>query len=170
MWAVLERTVSCIGLASVQNIFNRSSLEHLHILCTPFNPTIFEPITQVLSSVQWWTLKSLGLSGDNIDEWIKLWPTPPATPQLLRLHIQATGPAKSELPHAGALFLGQLIYTSSLTELHLVNIQLQNKSDWTLLIEGLDRELLKTFDVVGSSHSQLLSIPDAVDFFRSKFP
>lgn len=157
------------GLASVQNILHRSRLEHLNIVCTRFDPTMTESISQVLGSVQWPSLKSLVLSGNNIDEWIKLWELSPVVPQLLCLHVQGTGSAEQELSHTSVLFLHQLVYAASLLELHLEHIQLQDKRDWVFVVESADPVLLKTYGLVGSSYIQFMSTKEAVDCYLSKF-
>lgn len=161
--------LSRCGLSCVERILRQSCLEHLHIVCTPAHRRQFESITKVLGSVQWPRLRSLILSGDSIDAWIKLWPTHIA-PQLLYLQIQGTGSAGQELSHSSTLFIHQLIYNNLLMELHLEHIHLQNKSDWMFLVESLDPELQKTFHLDGSSYSQFISTPDAVEIFRKKFP
>jgi hypothetical protein len=91
------------------------------------------PITCILNSVQWPMLKSLELSGDQIDEWIELWKTPnnhlTATasdvgPSLLHLHIQGSKPQLAS--HSSMLFIHKFVHSSSLVELHLENLQLQD--------------------------------------------
>ncbi|KAF9312921.1 hypothetical protein BG006_004260, partial [Podila minutissima] len=140
--------VSHIGLASVQNVLHRSRLEYLHILCTSFDTTS-ESTTQILGSVHWLTLKSLILSGDNIDEWIRLWPLPIVAPQLMRLQIRGAEPTEQELSHASALFVHQLVYAHPLMELHLKHIHFEDKHDLDLITENMDLVLLKAFSLVG---------------------
>ncbi|KAF9325350.1 hypothetical protein BG006_011156 [Podila minutissima] len=125
--------VSRVGLTLVRNILGRSSLEHLHILCTPFNSIMFESIAQVLGLVPWSTLKSLVLSGNNIYESIRQWLLPVVAPQLIHLLIQGTGSTKQELSHSSVLFLHKLIYTSPLQECHFKNIDMKVKRDWELI-------------------------------------
>ncbi|KAG0094894.1 hypothetical protein BGZ93_006579 [Podila epicladia] len=83
--------LSCTGLVSLQKILDRSHMEDIHFLCTPFNPAMSESIATVCGSVQWLTLKSLVLSGSHINEWIKLLPLSCQSPELMRLLIQGTG-------------------------------------------------------------------------------
>ncbi|KAG0334640.1 hypothetical protein BG000_008152 [Podila horticola] len=135
--------LSRTGLASVQNILGRSSLEYLDVMCTPFNSTVSESISQVLGSIKWPTLKYLVLSGDNINMWIRHWPSPHIVPQLLCLHIQ--GPESSEhLPFKRPFF-----YANPLMELHLDHIQFEDKRDWELIVKSVDPALLKTFGLDG---------------------
>ncbi|KAG0088501.1 hypothetical protein BGZ93_010375 [Podila epicladia] len=137
--------VSHIGLASIQKILGRSCLECLHIVCTPFDLTISESIAQVLSSVQWLTLKSLVLSGNNIDKWIRHWPLPISAPQLMHLQIRGAESTEQELSHASTLFIHQMIFANPLMELHLEHIQFDDKRDWDLITKSMDRTLLKAF-------------------------
>ncbi|KAG0087100.1 hypothetical protein BGZ92_007597 [Podila epicladia] len=141
--------VSRVGLASAQNILGRSSLEHLHILCTHSHLAVAESITQVLCSVPWLALKSLILSGDNINEWIRHWPLPIEAPQLMSLQIRGAESSEQELSHASTLFVHQLVYANPLMELHLEHIQFEDKRDWHLITESMDPALLEAFDLVG---------------------
>ncbi|KAF9322534.1 hypothetical protein BG006_002313, partial [Podila minutissima] len=128
--------LSRAGLKSVQNILGRSSLKYLHISCTPFNSTMSESISQVLGSVQWLTLKSLVLSGDYIDEWIKLWPSSSQAPQLMHLLIHGTGSTDQELSHSSILFLHELVYRSPLQQFDPKNITVKEMHDWELIRAG----------------------------------
>lgn len=64
--------LSRLGLAPVEKVFGRSSLEQLKIAWTPVNPSLSDSIARVLGSVRS-TLKSLVFSGSHIDAWIRLW-------------------------------------------------------------------------------------------------
>ncbi|KFH69286.1 hypothetical protein MVEG_04101 [Podila verticillata NRRL 6337] len=162
------------GLSAVQNILRRSQLEFLHVVCAPFDPC--DPsrplsIPQVLDSVQWSTIKSLVLSGHNIDVWIKLWTCPFFAPQLLCLQIQGTGSSLQELSQLSVRFILRLIYlTSTMTELHLANVQLQDKRDWELIVDSVDPLSLKTFSLCAVNQRQLMSVTDAAKLFDEKFP
>ncbi|KAG0098978.1 hypothetical protein BGZ93_009684 [Podila epicladia] len=61
------------GLFRIQSVLQRSNLEHFHILCSPILLHLQDHVEQALRTVQWSTIKSLVLSGDNIDTWIHLW-------------------------------------------------------------------------------------------------
>ncbi|KAG0015699.1 hypothetical protein BGZ82_001316, partial [Podila clonocystis] len=117
------------GLAGIQKILSQSSLEFLNVVCTLFHPDLSEIIAQVLGSIQWPTLKSLVLSGDSIDQWIRLWPSASA-PWLLNLNISGTGSAPQELSHASVLFIHKVAYASPMMECRLQNVQPQDKHDW----------------------------------------
>ncbi|KAG0331875.1 hypothetical protein BG000_010522 [Podila horticola] len=158
--------LSPAGHTSIYEFLRRSSLEHLNIVCNLFDPSQSSEVTQALGSVQWHTLKSLVLSGDKIDEWCQLWPSP-ASPWLLSLRIVGSSSAVQELSHPSVLFLQQLIYASPLVELHLRNVQLQYKRDWALVVDSLDISLLQTLDLGEYSAVQLLSVPSAIDLFIS---
>ncbi|KAF9332477.1 hypothetical protein BG006_004651 [Podila minutissima] len=122
------------GLVSVQKVLSRSNLELLNVVCITVQPNMSDPITRVLGCVQWSTLKSLKLSGDNVDTWIRLWMTPQSKPFtlndtkdgpcLLHLHIQGAGPTTQVLSHASALFIHGLIYSGLSVELCLEKVEL----------------------------------------------
>lgn len=136
--------LSSTGLVHVRSILQHSALEHLHVRCTHFSPSMEENVFQVLESVQWPTIKSLVFSGDHIDDWIKLWAWD--TPHLLAhgsmggprlLQLGVVGPGGTEtLSHASALFLHQLVYSSVLVELHLEGIGWE-RSDLDLVLEAV---------------------------------
>lgn len=128
--------LSRVGLSSVQEVLERSILEHLHVICTPVDSQV-DSISQVLDAVPWSSLKSLVFSGNSIDEWMSLWPSPIA-PRLLSLQIRGNWPNVQELSHASVVLLQQLIYSSPLMELHFRNVQLQDKRDWTLIVDSMD--------------------------------
>lgn len=135
---VSSSSLNC--LASIKNIIARSSLEHLVVVCMSFDIILSDPIKQILQNISWSTLKSLILTGDNIDEWIQLWPRPIA-PRLHCLQIRGTGSVALELSHSSALFVHQIVVASPLVELNFENVQLQDGRDWVLLIEGMDMSL-----------------------------
>lgn len=123
--------LSRVGLAAVCNILGRSSLEHLTVLCTAFDPNKSDSVSQVLGSVNWSTLKSLVVSGEYINDWIELWPSVTA-PLLLSLVIQGVRSAQ-ELSHASVLFVHKLVFASPMVELTFKNVQLQDYCDWALM-------------------------------------
>lgn len=156
------------GLTSVRNILRRSRLEYLRIVCSSVDPSLSDSVAQVLDSVQWDTLKSLVLSGDTIDGWIQLWP-PSVAPRLLYLNICGTGSSLQKLSHVSVLWIHQLVYMGTLAELHLGNFQLQNKSDWALIVESMDSSLLQTINLSADSAEQFISSANAIDTFTSSF-
>lgn len=158
--------LSHAGLSTIQEILCRSYLEHLHVVCTPVDSRS-ESISQILGSVQWSSLKSLVFSGNNIDEWIKIWPSP-VTSRLLSLQIRGTWPNVQELSHSSVLFLQRLIFSSSLAELCLWSVQLQDKHDWVLVIDSMDLLLLETLDLGYRSVHDFISMGNAVDLLFSR--
>ncbi|KAI9235069.1 MAG: hypothetical protein BYD32DRAFT_470790 [Podila humilis] len=161
--------LSSDGLAAASKILGRSDLEHLNIVCTPFNSDLSGSMEQVLDSVQSNALKSLVLSGSNIDGWIKLWPSND-TPKLIHLGIRGTGSAQQELSHESVLVVHQMVYASPLVDLKFENVELQHKRDWELIVGGLDPKSLKTFGLCERSRAQFDSSPEAVVLFNEKFP
>lgn len=159
--------LSSVGLGSIQNVLCRSSLDHLHIMCSSFDPGVSTSIANVLGSIEWLTLKSLVLSGDYIDEWLQLWP-PPTDARLLCLQIWGTLPDYQELAHSSILFLHQLIFASPLVNLHLRLIQPQDNCDWSLIVEALDFSLLETLDIGAFISDQTFLATHSMDLFVSK--
>ncbi|KAG0339226.1 hypothetical protein BG000_002595 [Podila horticola] len=129
--------LTCHGLASVQKILHRSSLEHLVIRCTPFERDLSDSVAKVLGAVSWSTLKSLVLSGINLNGWIDIWP-PATAVQLHYLHIRGTWNGIHALSHSSVLFVHQLLSMSPQAELHLLDVQLQDERDCVLLAESMD--------------------------------
>ncbi|KFH74100.1 hypothetical protein MVEG_01313 [Podila verticillata NRRL 6337] len=123
------------GLGSVQKVLGRSSLEYLHVVCTDIDATLSDSVAKVLASVQWSTLKSLKLSGNQINAWIRVWMSPHGNtfipsatnggPQLLHLHVQGIGSSPELLSHTSALFVHGLVYWSPSVEVHLTNVILE---------------------------------------------
>ncbi|KAF9375847.1 hypothetical protein CPC16_000501 [Podila verticillata] len=135
---VSSRSRHC--LTFIKNIIARSSLEHLVVVCTSFDPCLSKSVAHILQNIPWSTLKSLVLTGDRINEWIQLWPRPIA-PRLFCLQIQGTGSVTLDLSHSSTLFVHQIVVASPLVELGFENIQLLDGRDWLLLIEGMDMSL-----------------------------
>lgn len=126
------------GLISVETILRRSSLEYLKVICTPVKPRTSFAVARVLRSVQWSTLKSLTLSGDNIETWISIWMCAHSNPfilyptfggpQLQHLHLQRTGSAPPQLlSHTAALFVHGLVYLNPSIKLVLTNFILKEE-------------------------------------------
>ncbi|KAI9235063.1 MAG: hypothetical protein BYD32DRAFT_470767 [Podila humilis] len=159
--------LSSTGLDSLKEVISRSNLEHLNIMCTSIDSSQSESIAKVLDSVLWPSLNSLVFSGSHIDEWLQLWPSH-VDARLIHLQIQGTWPVFQELCHLSILFLHQLISLSPLVELDLRCIQLQDKQDWSLIVESMDLSLLRILDIGSVITSQLLSLTHAMDLFVSK--
>ncbi|KAF9381802.1 hypothetical protein CPB97_007571, partial [Podila verticillata] len=156
------------GLASVQNILRRSRLEHLNVACNSVDPTLKQSISDMLEAVQWDTLKSLVLVGDNPNEWMDLWPAIEA-PQLLSLQIRGTGLVSQDLTHSSILFIHQLASESSMETMDFKGVRLQDPRDWTVIVDVMDPAHLKKLGLCESSMDQFLTNSDAVDLFDYKF-
>ncbi|KAF9332223.1 hypothetical protein BG006_004911 [Podila minutissima] len=156
------------GLGSVTNLLGRSDLDHLNIVCNPFDAGALDSIAQVLDSVQCDALKSLVFSGSNIDGWVQLWP-PTGSPKLIQLGIHGPGSTKQELSHPSVLAIHQMVHASPLIDLAFTNVELQDPRDWALITGALHPESLKTFDMCDRAKAQFESCPEAVDILN-KFP
>lgn len=160
--------LSSSGLVSVQKVLGRSTLEHLNIVCTCFDSSMSDSIAQVLGSIQWGTLKSLVLSGNNIDAWLRLWPCPQDA-RLLCLQIRGSWTnTAQELSHTSVLFLEMVIFASPLVELHLENIDLEDECDWELIVEGVDFSLLEILNASDVTSNYLNSGANALDLFIAR--
>ncbi|KAF9318880.1 hypothetical protein BG003_010397 [Podila horticola] len=145
------------GLANLCIVLQRSTLEHLHIKCVPFIPYYGASVGSVLRAIQWPTIKSLVLTGNNIDDWLQVWgsngdlfdlagswfATSAFGPCLSSLHVIASDMNENELSHASALAIQHLVYSSRLVELHLKNVVLQESRDWDLVLGGIHYAKLK---------------------------
>lgn len=140
------------GLTMIQSVLHRSRLEHLHIRHLSFESGRQDKVCCVLRSIQWSTIKSLTLFGDNIDSWFRFWMDDTTSLfmgsssllLLRRLEMIGTRSARP-LSHQSCLCWHSLLYSSSfsLSELSMENIQLQNTHDWDLILGSVDLESLK---------------------------
>ncbi|KAG0029613.1 hypothetical protein BGZ81_003581 [Podila clonocystis] len=159
------------GLATISKVLRRSDLNHLNMVCNPFDSKLSGPVAKVLDSARLKSLKSLVLSGSNIDGWVKLWPlSGSGAPQLIHLGIRGAGLNKQELSHASVLALHETIYPSPLVDLSFENVELQEPQDWALIAGALDPESLKTLGLCERSRAQFDSCPEAVEIYKEKFP
>ncbi|KAG0009582.1 hypothetical protein BGZ81_003308, partial [Podila clonocystis] len=156
--------LSHVGLVSVQSVLHQCSLERLRIMCTQLDPNLADSVTKVLKAVQWFSIKSLELFGDSIEEWIQLWMSrdiPLVTdastigPQLQSLRIHGVGSTLQLLSHLSCLFIHELIYSSSPLKIQLENLGAQEQGDWGVLIEAIDDAELETDLQTVSSVSQV---------------
>ncbi|KAG0098458.1 hypothetical protein BGZ93_011432 [Podila epicladia] len=139
--------LSLRGLALLEGVVQRSTIERLHIRCVKVKEDRKSIVGNVLAAVQWATLKSLVLSGDNIDAWIRLWDDHgklsentakwirqwPYGPRLMRLELQGTAVTENRLEHKSLLALHRLVYCCRLVQLKLDNILPLEMQDETLL-------------------------------------
>ncbi|KAF9332221.1 hypothetical protein BG006_004909 [Podila minutissima] len=156
------------GLDSVQNVLERSRLEHLNVVCNPIDPALSQAVSQVLGAVKWDTIKSLVLSGNNVNEWLDLCPSPEA-PQLLSLQICGTGLAPQAFTHSSVLFIHRLAHESMLERMDFKGVQMREASDWTVIMDAVDPAYLKSLGLCESSMNQLQLNTDATDLFDAKF-
>ncbi|KAF8979385.1 hypothetical protein BGZ52_004956, partial [Haplosporangium bisporale] len=155
------------GLVSVQKVLRRSNLEHLNVICNSVDTTNSKSIAQVLDSVQWGTLKSLVLSGNSTNDWMDLWPSTEAA-RLFSLQIRGTGTAPQELSHSSVLFIHRLAQSSPLGRLEFESVQMQDKHDWTVIVDSVDPSFLTKLGLCERSLSQFES-SSAVELFHTKF-
>ncbi|KFH63400.1 hypothetical protein MVEG_10810 [Podila verticillata NRRL 6337] len=132
------------GLSHLQSILYRSKLRYLHVVCTPFDPSLVDFIRQVLLSVPWTTLQSLILSGKAVNNWLGILAIisgkTTSDSFLNDLHlqcfrIQGSGKLFVSLSHSSVVFVHQLAYWSSSMELILEHVNLQDDRDSDLLPE-----------------------------------
>lgn len=127
------------GLASVEKVLRRSTLEHLHIQCVPYSAWQEKSLGQVMGAVQWPTISSLSLTGNNIEGWIQLFCKAKElsgsgfAPRLLRLDIIGSSITYQQLSHESALTIHRLVYGSEVVELRLDNVRMQDGKDWELI-------------------------------------
>ncbi|KFH63797.1 hypothetical protein MVEG_10490 [Podila verticillata NRRL 6337] len=155
-------------LAAVQGILSVCRMEELRVECPPFDPRLSAFIAQMLASVRWMALECLNLTGDNINEWVTLLRNI-ETPRLQSLSIQGLECVEQTLVHSSVLFVEQRICASSLVELTIGHIQLQDRLDWVRLVENMDLSLVGMgFRVEGRSREQFVGTPEAVQLEQRK--
>ncbi|KAF9390109.1 hypothetical protein CPB97_009911 [Podila verticillata] len=161
--------LSFLGLIHAENVLSRSyNLVHLSIVCSTFEASLSVSVARVFECIPWTTVKSLVLSGDYIDEWIRLCSTDVAL-QLHSLEVRGAGSTPQELTHAGVLSIQNLVIASPLEAFTLENILLQDKNDWIAIIESVDPASLREFKLCEHSKTDLLTRADAADLYKSKF-
>ncbi|KAF9329473.1 hypothetical protein BG006_007459 [Podila minutissima] len=156
------------GLDSIRNVLRRSRLEHLNLVCKPVDPTLSHSISEALRAIPWGTLKSLVLSGNDTNGCMELCPTP-EEPRLLHFQIYGTGSAPQELTHSSALLIHQLASESLLEKMVIKGVQLQDPSDWIVIVDAPDPTRLKKIELCENSMSQLRSNTVAAVLYDSKF-
>lgn len=137
--------LSDYGLERMKRVLRQSDLESLSVDCGTFDPSLTSHLGQVLEAVNWSALRSLELSGDNVDGWIDLWAKfasitnlAPFELQLLRLIIIDSGGQRQRLSHSSVLWIHNLIYLFSPVEVQLKNIKLLEAEDWELIRGAVD--------------------------------
>ncbi|KAF9318225.1 hypothetical protein BG003_011619 [Podila horticola] len=139
--------VSKGGLAHVRNILQRSTLGHLHIRCTPFDPFLADFVRGILLSVQWSTLQSLVLTDTAVNDWIPLLDgvrEEEVSPssfgfdlQLQSLEIRGSDKSLVYLSHSNMLFIYQLLHLNPQMELVLQNVSPELEGGFDLVVELL---------------------------------
>lgn len=133
------------GLEFMQRAVKQSNLQFLYIECGTIDVSLARHLGQVLEAVNWSALKSLKLSGDNVDGWIDLWARhgnilnlAPFELHFLRLSMVGSNRQGQRLSHSSALWIHNLIYLFSPVEVLLKNIKLQEAGDWELIQGAAD--------------------------------
>ncbi|KAG0099263.1 hypothetical protein BGZ93_008396 [Podila epicladia] len=148
------------GLNDIKHVLKRSALEFLHIRCVPIRSRLREHIAMILSAVQWLTIKTLILSGDNVDLWLQFWINDGSLltssrmdqgPRLMCLEVFDNGVSEHLISHAGALALHHIVYSCQLSVLNLENVRLQDDRDWDLIIGALDMTVLEEMTLCWSN-------------------
>ncbi|KAG0082741.1 hypothetical protein BGZ93_009209 [Podila epicladia] len=156
------------GLNAIRNVLRRSRLEHLNLVCKPADPTLSQSISEALRAIPWGTLKSLVLSGNDTNGCMELFPTP-EEPRLLDFQIHGTGSALQELTHSSALLIHHLASESLLEKLVIKGVQLQDSSDWIVIVDAPDPAHLKKIELCENNVNQLRSNAVAAVLYDSKF-
>ncbi|KAF9215090.1 hypothetical protein BGZ59_002292 [Podila verticillata] len=168
--SALDLNIVCLtmrGLASLRNVLQRSTLEHLKINCVPISKELWDDVFQLLKSLRPATLKSLVLVGDNIDEWLWLWVKGSSHPSLhgsmsdqlylcpVLQKLKIAGAQKLQpLGRKSASFILHLIRSSQLEELRLLNIEIVHEDDWDLIAGTIEKSRVTSLEL--SSRLQAL--------------
>lgn len=128
------------GLEIMERVLKQSDLQVLYLECGAFDPSLASHLGRFLDAVNWSAIKSLEVSGDNIDGWMDLWAKhsnisrlAPFEAQLFRLSINSSGGQEQRLSHSSALWLHRVIYLLSPTEVRLNNVVMQEAGDRDLI-------------------------------------
>ncbi|KFH73479.1 hypothetical protein MVEG_00695 [Podila verticillata NRRL 6337] len=180
--STLDLNIVCLtmrGLASLRNVLQRSTLEHLKINCVPISEELWDDVFQLLKSLRPSTLKSLVLGGDNIDEWLWLWVKGSSHPSLhgsmsdqlylcpVLQKLKIAGAQKLQpLGRKSASFILHLIRSSQLQELRLLNIEIVHEDDWDLIAGTIEKSQVTSLEL--SSRLQALMKKHFWYHFREK--
>ncbi|KAF9208165.1 hypothetical protein BGZ59_010779, partial [Podila verticillata] len=124
--------LSQTGFSFIQNILRRPSCS-ISMSSAP----LWTQTWLSLNAVNWSTLKSLKLSGDEIDAWIHIWMMAHKNDISPNVGLQSLTICRGshELSHSSTLFIHHLVYVSSL-ELHL-KVHLQDEHDQRLITDAV---------------------------------
>ncbi|KAF9404814.1 hypothetical protein BGZ94_003928 [Podila epigama] len=127
-------------LVAVQSILRRSRLSHLHIPCEPIEFSLQEAVRQVLESIEWSSIQLLVLVGECIEPWVEqlatIYEHGDSNTLPLYLMIEDNDLSPNPLSHSGALALHQLVYSRSLDDVQLRNIQFQDEKDRLFVMDS----------------------------------
>lgn len=157
--------LSGTGISCTKYVLCLSRMEHFRVVFTPFDTSLAELDGHLLHSVQWAKLKTLILSGDNINEWTRLW-SAPVEPRLPCFEIRETG--SQDLPPSSVLWIHQLAFSSLRAKFHLENIKLQKRHDWMLLAGAVVPNILEIFSLCAIGAEQFVLITEAL-IYLSRF-
>ncbi|KAG0340664.1 hypothetical protein BG004_006329 [Podila humilis] len=151
--------LSPLGVAAIQAVLKRSMLEHLHVICTPVGGRQSpESVSCTLESIQWSTLKSLVVSGGNINRWLEIWPLN-TDYRLLRIDIAGTETSTQNLSHTSVLVVHRWVCAFPLTELVIEGVAMQYALDWLLVLDGLDFSRLGKLTLCNRGLQQIIATP-----------
>ncbi|KAF9422648.1 hypothetical protein BGZ94_008517 [Podila epigama] len=129
-------------LLALQSTLRRSQLGYLHITCRPMDPSLQEPLRQVLESIEWSSIQLLVLDGECTEPWVELLAAIYDQRELdvlpLYLVVEDNGLSPSPLSHSGALALHRLLYSRSLDDVQLKNIQFQDEKDRQFVMDAIE--------------------------------
>ncbi|KAG0025468.1 hypothetical protein BGZ81_007126 [Podila clonocystis] len=155
------------SLVRILCILHRSRVNHVWVNCNSLSHNMSAAFIQVVGTLQWSSVKSLVLSGSNLNVWVPLL-TGVTTPQMQRLHIHGTGTIPEVLEYPSSSLILHLISTSDLIGLKFENVQMQYKIDWVLIMESMNHLVVCTFDMDTICNRQFMSVRDAAEFYRAK--
>lgn len=121
----------------------------------PLRPPLGRSVGKVLQAVHWPVVKSLVITGDNIDDWICLWNNQglldiSAECHQLQSLIVGTMLESQILSHSAALPLHSFLHSCTLVDLVLDSVQLREDTDWDFVIETIDFIVLDTITTLNT--------------------
>lgn len=111
------------GLASVQSIIQRSSLEYLHIVCNSIQERDQKDVRRTLASINRLSIKSLVFEGDAIEEWIGAWRVGGKFPDFAMERLKLIGASGQNFRWSTCIYVAHMIRTEQLKELHMKNFR-----------------------------------------------
>ncbi|KAF9385368.1 hypothetical protein CPB97_004887 [Podila verticillata] len=160
------RDLTKAGIESIRRVLSRSSIQFLRINCGLFDVDLKPSLVHALAHLQRSSLLSLILRGEAVVTWLELLaeattlftsqgPTKgslvPPEYQLVQFEVNNTAPERHSLSTRAMDTFFQVIQSSSLIELSLVNVDLPSSQHWDLVMDELDQTYLKIFNVVNSN-------------------